>query len=241
MLETLAVSALMLAVATQQEASEASPFAPEVCASSTAQACETARAFVERAKGRKCLVAFKAARLLYLFEDGKPVDREVDLKDYDPLMRTSVNSRVRFPVPMALSRRAVGHKLRLADARTPEGEYEICGSVAASEYTYFLSVSYPSQKDVDAAVKEKRFDEKALERIKKSQRAGACPDFYSALGGTIGSTAGRRRWPRTSPGWRRRIRRRGSSRTATGPWGAWAWRTGTSASWRRRCRCGRRS
>ncbi|HEY3446350.1 MAG TPA: L,D-transpeptidase [Myxococcales bacterium] len=182
MLETLAMSALMLAVATQQPEA----FGPEICAKSTAGSCEAARSFVERAKGGKVLVAFKAARLLYLFEDGKPVDREVDLKDYDPLIKTSVKARLRFPVPMALSKRAVGHKLRLADARTPEGEYEICGSIAASEYTYFLSVSFPAQKDVDAAVKEKRFDEKALARIKKSQHLGACPDFYSALGGTIG-------------------------------------------------------
>lgn len=186
MLGTFAVSALVLSVAAQQPAL----FAPEVCAKSAPGSCEEARAFVERAKGGKALVAFKAARLLYLFENGAPVDREVDLKDYDPLMKAPVKARIRFPVPMALSKRAVGHKLRLADARTPEGEYEICGSIAASEYTYFLSVSYPSQKDVDAAVKEKRFDAKALERIQKSQHPGACPDFYSALGGTIGIHGG---------------------------------------------------
>ncbi|MGC4121808.1 MAG: L,D-transpeptidase [Myxococcales bacterium] len=182
MLDAIAVSTLLLAATAQP----VELFPAEVCASTSVGSCEAARAFVEKAKGGKVLVAFKAARLLYLFQDGKPVEREVDLKDYDPLIKTSVKARIRFPVPMALSKRAVGHKLRLADARTPEGEYEICGSIAASEYTYFLSVSFPSQKDVDAAVKEKRFDEKALERIKKSQHPGACPDFYSALGGTIG-------------------------------------------------------
>ncbi len=112
MFESLAVSALVLVVSTQQP----EMFAPEVCATSSKGSCEAATAFVERAKGGKVLVAFKAARLLYLLEGGKPVDREVDLKDYDPLMKTSVKARIHFPVPMALSKRAVGHKVRLADA-----------------------------------------------------------------------------------------------------------------------------
>lgn len=161
-------------------------FAPEACGKSPPASCDEARRFLERLGGAKGLVAFKAARLLYLFEKGQAVDRHVDLKDFDPHVKTSVPTRIRFPVPMALSRRAVGHKQRLNDARTPEGEYTICGSIAASEYTHFLSVSYPNPRDVDAAVKEKRFAREALERIARSQRPGSCPDFFSALGGTIG-------------------------------------------------------
>ena len=167
-------------------APETPAFAPEACGKSPQSSCEAAREFVGRLGGKKGLVAFKAARLLYLYEDGRPVDRQVDLETYDPLMKASVPAHLRFPIPMALSKRALGHKVRLADAHTPEGEYTICQSIAASEYTYFLSVSYPNQRDVDAAVKEKRFDAKALERVAHSQHPGSCPDFYSALGGTIG-------------------------------------------------------
>lgn len=161
-------------------------FDAEACGKSPPASCEVARGFVSRLGGKRGLVAFKAARLLYLIEDGQPVDRQIDLRDYDPLVKVPVPVHLRFPVPIALSRRDTGHKLRLADARTPEGEYRICASFAASEYTYFLSVSYPNQRDVDAAIRQRRFDPAALERIRRSQRPGACPDFFSALGGTIG-------------------------------------------------------
>lgn len=180
----LTASMLLLVMAAQPRAEPA--FAPEVCGKSTSASCETARAFVAKLKGRKGLVAFKAARLLYLFENGQPIDRQVDLKEYDALIRVSVPARIRFPVPMALSSRSVGHKLRLGDARTPEGEYRICERLPGSEYTFFLSISFPGPRDVEAAVRDRRFEKKEIERIEKSQHPGACPDFRSALGGTIG-------------------------------------------------------
>jgi murein L,D-transpeptidase YafK len=167
-------------------AAPAEPFAPEACSEANAAACKTARDFVERQKGAQCLVAFKAARLLYLYEQGKPVERSVDLKDYDPKVKVRVPATIRFPVKMALSSHAVGHKLRLNDAHTPEGEYRICDSISWSEYTHFLSISFPAPRDVEAAVKEQRFPEDALARVRRSQHPGACPDFYSALGGAIG-------------------------------------------------------
>jgi murein L,D-transpeptidase YafK len=161
-------------------------FALEACKEQWTPSCEKARAFVEKRKGAPALVAFKAARLLYLYEDGKPVERAVDLKDYDPLVHTSVATTIRFPVAMALSSHPVGHKERYADARTPEGEYAICQKIAQSEYTFFLSVNFPAQRDVDAAVAQKRFPEDKMDRVRQSQRSGGCPDFYSALGGAIG-------------------------------------------------------
>ena len=167
-------------------APEPQVFAPEACAQKWTASCERAREFVARQKGAHALVAFKAARLLYLFEDGRPVERAIDLKDYDPRQRSSVPTTVRFPVRMALSGHAVGHKLRYPDARTPEGEYNICGAIAQSEYTFFLEVSYPAQRDVDAAVAEQRFPKEKMERVLRSQHPGSCPDFYSALGGAIG-------------------------------------------------------
>lgn len=184
----LFVPLLLLSASTPEAGTgpSGSTFAPEACGKSPAASCEEARAFVERMKGAPCLVAFKAARLLYLFKDGKPVERTVDLKSNDPLIRTSVPTRIRFPVPMALSTQSVGHKLRQGDAHTPEGEYSICDRIAGSEYTFFLSLSFPSQRDVDAAVREKRFDKAALDRVKRSQRPGSCPDFNSALGGSVG-------------------------------------------------------
>ncbi len=175
------ISAVLLAAAPEANAL----FGPGDCRAAPAS-CDAARQFVARQKGARCLVAFKAARRLYLLENGRPVERQVDLKDYDPLQKSSVPARIRFPVPMALSSRPVGTKLKLNDARTPEGEYWLCGSIAQSEYSYFLSISYPGPADVEAAVKEKRFAPEALERVKRSQRQGGCPDFYSALGGTIG-------------------------------------------------------
>ena len=161
-------------------------FAREACGNEWTASCQSAKEFVERQGGERCLVAFKAARLLYLFEGGDPVSRAVDLKDYDPYVRTPVPTTIRFPVRMALGPHPVGHKLRYPDARTPEGEYSICSSIPNSEYTRFLAVSYPAPRDVAAAVKEKRFPEEKMDRVKKTQRDGACPDFYSALGGAIG-------------------------------------------------------
>jgi murein L,D-transpeptidase YafK len=161
-------------------------FAEEACAREWTSACQLARDFVERQKGGKCLVAFKAARLLYLYEDARPVERAVDLKDFDPLVKTSVPTTIRFPVRMALGPHPLGHKLRYVDAKTPEGEYAICASIAGSEYTRFLAVSYPAPRDVEAAIMERRFPAEKMERVRATQRPGACPDFYSALGGAIG-------------------------------------------------------
>jgi murein L,D-transpeptidase YafK len=161
-------------------------FAREACEKEWTSGCRLAQEFVGRQAGGRCLVAFKAARLLYLFEDAAPVERAIDLKDFDPYVKTSVPTTIRFPVRMALGPHPVGHKLRYVDARTPEGEYAICDSIKGSEYTRFLAVSYPAPRDVEAAVKEKRFPEEKMERVRHTQRPGACPDFYSALGGAIG-------------------------------------------------------
>jgi hypothetical protein len=169
----------------------ASPaFAPEACVEGGAVSdddCRRAREFVERQKGKDCLVVFKTKRLLYLFRAGTPVSREIDLKDYDPNAPKSVKTTLRFPVPVGLS---TTWDHRPEEYGTPEGEYTLCSSWPKSKYTHFFGLSYPGPKDVERALKDKWRKPAQLERIKNSQRPGACPDFYTGLGGDFGIHGG---------------------------------------------------
>jgi hypothetical protein len=167
----------------------AAPFAPEACGSDEVSpaACRQAREFVERQGGKPCLVVFKAKRLLYYFRGGQPVSVKVDLKDNDPNIARSVPVEIAFPVPVALS---ASWDKRPEQYGTPEGEYTLCSSWARSRFTHFFGFSYPGPKDVERALRERWRKPEQLERIRKSQRPGQCPDFFTGLGGDFGLHGG---------------------------------------------------
>ncbi len=177
---------LTLVLSLTLAASPGELFASEACSGADDEGiarCAQARAFVQKQKGKPCLVVFKTGRLLYYFRDGKPVERSIDLKDFDPHAPKSTLTKLRFPVPVGLS---TNWDQPPPQYGTPEGEYTLCSSAKETKYTHFFAISYPGPKDVAEAVASRAYSGAALERIRASQRPGRCPDFFTKLGGLFG-------------------------------------------------------
>ena len=83
-------------------------------------------------------------------EAGTKIDELVVLKSERKLLLMREGTVVRT-YRVALGIKPVGHKERLGDQRTPEGEYRIDGRKPDSRFHRALSISYPNELDREAA------------------------------------------------------------------------------------------
>lgn len=83
-----------------------------------------------------------------------------------------------------------GHKSREGDGKTPEGRYAVCTRNAASRYTLFLGLDYPSPNDAQAAFARGQITAAQLAAIALAHQNGARPPWDTPLGGQIGIHGG---------------------------------------------------
>ncbi|MDM7460433.1 MAG: L,D-transpeptidase family protein [bacterium] len=110
----------------------------------------------------------KRARKLYLLEQGKPI--------------------AEFPI--ALSRAAVGDKVREGDRKTPEGDYYVCEKHPSRRFYLFLGLSYPALKDAVRGKAQGQISETQYQAIQRAIQSGVCPPWDTPLGGAIGIHGG---------------------------------------------------
>jgi len=75
------------------------------------------------------IVVYKSKRKMYLYRDGKIVDK----------------------LPVSLGKNPKGDKVRMGDHRTPEGQYWIRRKLCSQKYYRSLCISYPNAKDIQEA------------------------------------------------------------------------------------------
>lgn len=84
-----------------------------------------------------------------------------------------------------LGRNAHGAKTRRYDGRTPVGSYKICAHNKWSRYYRSLQIDYPNEKDIAAALEEKRIGAAQAASLREALAAGDCPSGRTRLGGEI--------------------------------------------------------
>ncbi len=90
-----------------------------------------------------------------------------------------------FSCTVALGRCPVGPKQREGDGRTPEGLYTICLVKEQGKYGRSLGLSYPNQRDADAALTDLRIDLATHQAISQRLAQGQRPPWGTPLGGEI--------------------------------------------------------
>jgi murein L,D-transpeptidase YafK len=125
-------------------------------------------------------------------------------------------------LPVALGRGLAGAKQSQGDQRTPEGNYRLVGEARSSRYHRFVLIDYPSRRDADRALGERRITAADHLRIVEAHDRGAVPPFDTPLGGDIGFHGEGQRWKGESRdldwtfGWAGAIAGRASRGTWTG-------------------------
>lgn len=72
------------------------------------------------------------------------------------------------------------------DFATPEGEYKICANQQSPEFTLFLKINYPNDKDIAEAYRMRRISQLDYENLRYSFFYKKEPDFSPVLGGNVG-------------------------------------------------------
>jgi murein L,D-transpeptidase YafK len=110
------------------------------------------------------IVILKSRQVLQLFRNGLKV------KDYR----------------ICLGSNPFGPKMVLGDGKTPEGEYYICSKNTASNFHRFLGISYPGEKDAQAAFEQGMISKNVRDSIVGNIRNGQPPPWNTKLGGWVG-------------------------------------------------------
>ncbi|MFZ5865105.1 MAG: L,D-transpeptidase family protein [Thermodesulfobacteriota bacterium] len=79
-----------------------------------------------------------------------------------------------------------GPKKITGDQRTPEGEYFICLKSEASNFHRFLGISYPGERDAQAAFEQGMISLDTRDSILQPLREGRQPPWNTKLGGWVG-------------------------------------------------------
>ncbi|MEW6533511.1 MAG: L,D-transpeptidase family protein [Thermodesulfobacteriota bacterium] len=79
-----------------------------------------------------------------------------------------------------------GPKKITGDQRTPEGEYFICLKSEASSFHRFLGISYPGERDAQAAFEQGMISLDTRDSILQPLREGRQPPWNTKLGGWVG-------------------------------------------------------
>ena len=87
--------------------------------------------------------------------------------------------------PIALGFAPQGHKAQEGDGRTPEGEYYVCTRNGKSKFYLSLGLSFPNQRDAEAALEKGLIDQTAFEQIASAIEQGKRPPWDTPLGGAI--------------------------------------------------------
>jgi murein L,D-transpeptidase YafK len=144
----------------------------------------------ERPQG-PVIVIFKSSKTLYLCRDGK-VLKNISLKRSEldaayKMFKGTVDDRLEFdfPIPVALGPNAVGHKEKLHDLKTPEGEYSVCqkNGQGRSQYTVALVINYPNAVDASKALATGEIAQAQYQRIVDKLNNNECPPTDTPLGG----------------------------------------------------------
>jgi murein L,D-transpeptidase YafK len=107
---------------------------------------------------------FKAQRELWLIQKGK----------------------VKKVYRISLGKNPIGHKQRIGDNCTPEGEYFISEKKENSRFHRFLALSYPNIEDADLALENRRITTKHWADIWFALQTGKTPPPNTPLGGRVG-------------------------------------------------------
>lgn len=92
---------------------------------------------------------------------------------------------------VALGPRPSGHKQRLGDGRTPEGEYFVCTRNAkTSAFHIFLGLSYPAAPDATRGAKSKIITPRQAQLIRSRLASRSAPPWNTKLGGWVGIHGG---------------------------------------------------
>jgi lipoprotein-anchoring transpeptidase ErfK/SrfK len=75
---------------------------------------------------------------------------------------------------------------RVADERTPLGDYRIREIRDSERFHRFLALDYPTLADAEHAVADGRIDEVVLERVRHAWQLGETPPQDTPLGGHLG-------------------------------------------------------
>ena len=92
---------------------------------------------------------------------------------------------------VALGPRPNGHKQKLGDGRTPEGEYFVCTRNAkTSAFHIFLGLSYPALPDATRGLKSRRITPRQAQLIRSRLASRSAPPWNTKLGGWVGIHGG---------------------------------------------------
>ncbi|MEY3090307.1 MAG: hypothetical protein RL113_623 [Pseudomonadota bacterium] len=86
------------------------------------------------------------------FSESKSIDKIVVVKK-ERKMYLYKEDQVKKVFPISLGRNPVGHKQKMGDGRTPEGEFWISRKLCSPKYYRSLCISYPRPEDKERAAK----------------------------------------------------------------------------------------
>jgi murein L,D-transpeptidase YafK len=75
---------------------------------------------------------------------------------------------------------------RVADERTPLGDYRINEIRTSERFHRFMALDYPTIDDAERALDDGRIDTAAFERIRRARQSGESPPQDTPLGGHLG-------------------------------------------------------
>jgi lipoprotein-anchoring transpeptidase ErfK/SrfK len=87
---------------------------------------------------------------------------------------------------IAIGSNGATRQKRIADERTPLGEYRISEIRRSSRFHLFLGLDYPTMKDAKRALGENRIDDSEFERIRHALQRGDKAPQDTSLGGNLG-------------------------------------------------------
>jgi murein L,D-transpeptidase YafK len=87
---------------------------------------------------------------------------------------------------IAIGSNGTTRQKRVADERTPLGDYRISEIRPSNRFHLFLGLDYPSMEDARRALDENRIDESEFERIRRPLQRGEGPPQDTSLGGNLG-------------------------------------------------------
>ena len=87
---------------------------------------------------------------------------------------------------IAIGSNGTTRRKRVADERTPLGDYRISEIRRSIRFHLFLGLDYPTMNDAKLALGENRIETSEFERIRQALQRGDRPPQDTALGGNLG-------------------------------------------------------
>ena len=87
---------------------------------------------------------------------------------------------------IAIGSNGTTRQKRVADERTPLGDYRISEIRRSSRFHLFLGLDYPTMQDAERALGENRIDDSEFDRIRHALQSGDRAPQDTSLGGNLG-------------------------------------------------------